>query len=71
MLLKIILHSEGSANTMVLWVFNFSSGGYEIRKIKHQKLNLENSGAGEVSIFDFQSQFFMSKNIRIFLIFFY
>ena len=59
---------------MVIRVVEFSSGGYKNGKNQHTQrkvLNFENWCSGEVSKFDFQSQFSISKIIRIFLNFFF
>ena len=66
---------------MAILVVEFSNGGYKIRKIfaeestylpkENYVLNFEFWINGELSKSAFQSQFFMSKIIRIFLNFFF
>ena len=51
-------------------IVEFSNGGYKIRKIFAQESALTAS-CQKVPQFDFQSQFSMSKIIRIFLNFFF
>ena len=62
---------------MAVRLVEFSNGGYKIRKIftyestySEEILNFENWVNGEVPKFDFQSQFSISKIIRISLDFF-
>ena len=66
---------------MVIWVVELKREGYKIRRTlprnQHTKGNYEISRIGvvgrcqKVTKFDFQSQFSMSKIIRIFLKFFF
>ena len=63
--------------TMAIWVVEFLNGGTKLERFlpkkKKKLLNFKNWVNGEVSKvpkFDFQSQFSMSKIVRIFLIFF-
>ena len=72
----ILYELPSEAKNMVMWVVEFLSGGYKIRKIfawesTYPKEILEFWKLvqwGGVKIFDFQSQFSMPKIIRIFLI---
>ena len=69
-------------NTMAIWVVKFWDGGYEIRKIFYLRINVSKGNywilsfglmpsCQKVSKFYFQSQFSMSKIIRICLNFFF
>ena len=59
----------GTINTMVIPVVENSREGYKIRKVTVNCIQMEITKL-KVPNFDFQSNFFMSKIIGIFLIFY-